>query len=103
MAANDTTRRGIAPSATPKDGFDEGVDLDSLMPAIQLVLLAVSTTLLVSLRRKARAASPPAGRESAAPATRRDNEQLDGPQRRPSRDQRLTFTASAQAAAMFCP
>ena len=36
----------------PKDGFDEGVDLDSLMPAIELVLLAVSTSFLVALRRR---------------------------------------------------
>ncbi len=35
----------------PKEGFDEGVDLDSLMPAIELVLLALSTSFLVSLRR----------------------------------------------------
>ncbi len=46
------------PWFVPKDGFDEGVDLDSLMPAIELVLLAVSATLLVSLRRKARKAVP---------------------------------------------
>ena len=40
----------------PKDGFDEGVDLDSLMPAIELVLLALSTSVLVSLRRRTRRA-----------------------------------------------
>ncbi len=37
----------------PKDGFDEGVDLDSLMPAIELVLIVISVGLLRSLRRGA--------------------------------------------------
>lgn len=37
----------------PKSGFDEGVDLDSLLPAIQLVLIAVSVGLLRTLRRRA--------------------------------------------------
>ncbi len=39
------------PWLIPRDGFDEGVDLDSLMPAVQLVLVAVSAGLLLSLRR----------------------------------------------------
>ena len=39
------------PWLIPKEGFDEGVDLDSLMPAIQLVLVAVSGGLLLRLRR----------------------------------------------------
>lgn len=39
------------PWLIPKDGFDEGVDLDSLMPLLQLVLLVVSTKLLLTLRR----------------------------------------------------
>lgn len=30
----------------PKDGFDESVDLDSLLPFIQLLLIAVSARLL---------------------------------------------------------
>jgi hypothetical protein len=38
------------PWLIPKDGFDEGVDLDSLMPAVQLVLAGVSAGLLLSLR-----------------------------------------------------
>lgn len=33
------------PWLIPEDGFDEGVDLDSLMPAIQLVLAGVSGRL----------------------------------------------------------
>lgn len=39
------------PWVVPDDGFDEGVDLDSLMPLLQLVLLVVSTTLLRTLQR----------------------------------------------------
>jgi hypothetical protein len=39
------------PWLIPKDGFDEGVDLDSLLPLIQLAFLVVSTKLLVALRR----------------------------------------------------
>lgn len=41
---------GAHPWLIPKDGFDEGIDLDSLMPAIELVLVAVSASLLRSLR-----------------------------------------------------
>ena len=37
----------------PKSGFDEGVDLDSLLPAMQLVLIGVSVGLLRSMRRTA--------------------------------------------------
>lgn len=44
------------PWLIPSDGFDEGVDLDSLLPAIQLVLAGVSTWLLVALRRAERPA-----------------------------------------------
>ena len=42
---------GTHPWLIPPSGFDEGVDLDSLMPAIQLVLVAVSITGLRILRR----------------------------------------------------
>ena len=42
---------GTHPWLIPPSGFDEGVDLDSLMPVIQLVLLAVSVTGLRILRR----------------------------------------------------
>ena len=40
------------PWLVPGDGFDEGVDLDSLMPALQLVLAGVSLALLRALRRE---------------------------------------------------
>lgn len=54
MAVNFHLANG-APHAwlVPKSGFDEGVDLDSLLPALQLVLIAVSVGLLRSLRRRA--------------------------------------------------
>lgn len=42
------------PWLIPGDGFDEGVDLDSLMPAIQLVLALVSFGAWMALRRTAR-------------------------------------------------
>lgn len=45
------------PWLIPSDGFDEGVDLDSLMPAIQLVFVVVSTALLISLRQARRTAT----------------------------------------------
>ena len=45
------------PWLVPKDGFDEGVDLDSLLPLIQLVFLVVCTRLLLALRHERRAAS----------------------------------------------
>lgn len=40
------------PWLLPNDGFDEGVDMDSLLPLIQLVFLVVSTKLFVRLRRE---------------------------------------------------
>jgi len=40
------------PWLIPGDGFDEGVDLDSLLPAIQLVLAAVSGRLWWLARRE---------------------------------------------------
>lgn len=51
------------PWLIPAEGFDEGVDLDSLMPALQLVILGVSTTLLIRFRREARAAAAAALRK----------------------------------------
>lgn len=41
------------PWLIPGDGFDEGVDLDSLMPALQLVLVFVSGALLWAIRQQA--------------------------------------------------
>ena len=42
---------GTHPWLIPPSGFDEGVDLDSLMPAIQVVLVAVAISGLRILRR----------------------------------------------------
>jgi hypothetical protein len=39
------------PWLIPTDGFDEGIDLDSVLPAIQIVIAAVSILLLLRLRR----------------------------------------------------
>ncbi len=50
------------PWLIPGDGFDEGVDLDSLMPALQLVLIGVSVGLLRAVRRERPAASPSTGK-----------------------------------------
>lgn len=49
------------PWLIPGDGFDEGVDLDSLMPALQLVLIGVSVALLRAVRRGQPAAGPATG------------------------------------------
>lgn len=54
------------PWLIPKDGFDEGIDLDSLLPAIQLVLMGVSVGLLRTLRLEAR----PAAAHSVEPIER---------------------------------
>ena len=54
------------PWLVPKDGFDEGVDMDSLLPLIQVVFLIVSTKLLLSLRRDHQAGS--AGPSTQGPA-----------------------------------
>jgi hypothetical protein len=62
MAVNFHLANGAPhPWLIPKDGFDEGIDLDSLLPAIQLVLVGVSVGLLHTLRRKPRAAAATAG------------------------------------------
>jgi hypothetical protein len=50
------------PWLIPKDGFDEGIDLDSLLPAVQLVLVGVSVAVLRVLRRERRPASSSAVR-----------------------------------------
>ena len=41
---------GTHPWLIPKDGFDESVDLDSLLPMVQLVLVGVSVATWNSLR-----------------------------------------------------
>ena len=50
------------PWLIPGDGFDEGVDLDSLLPAIQLVLAAVAAGTWLALRRERTLAASPAER-----------------------------------------
>lgn len=40
------------PWLIPGDGFDEGVDLDSFMPAVQLVLVVVSVGVWRGMRRR---------------------------------------------------
>lgn len=49
------------PWLIPGDGFDEGVGLDSLMPALQLVLIGMSVGTLRAVRRERPAASPATG------------------------------------------
>ena len=51
------------PWLIPADGFDEGVDLDSLMPAIQIVLAAVSAGMWLRLRRERQTVSLTAARQ----------------------------------------
>ncbi len=44
------------PWLIPGDGFDEGVDLDSFMPAVQLVLVIVSVSVWRTMRQRTAAA-----------------------------------------------
>ncbi len=60
------------PWLIPREGFDEGVDLDSLMPGIQLVLVLVAVGVWATLRQGAektedvgRQTKPAARRETA--------------------------------------
>lgn len=54
MAVNFHLASGAAhPWLIPQSGFDEGVDLDSILPAIQLVLIGVSLGVWRSLRNSA--------------------------------------------------
>ena len=57
------------PWLIPKDGFDEGVDLDSLLPLIQLVFLYVSAKLILMLRRARAAETGPADELVGSTAT----------------------------------
>ena len=57
------------PWLIPGDGFDEGVDLDSLMPTVQLVLIVVSLSVWRATRRRA-AAGRPGGRTKIVPVER---------------------------------
>ena len=58
------------PWLIPGDGFDEGVDLDSLMPAIQLVLAAVSVAAWLGLRGERQACYGRRRRRSPIEASR---------------------------------
>lgn len=49
------------PWLIPADGFEEGVDLDSLMPTVELILLVVSIVAIRRLRRSRRGVDLPAG------------------------------------------
>jgi len=61
MAVNFHLANGAPhPWLIPKSGFDEGVDLDSLLPAVQLVLAGVSVGSLRALRRRPRPSTAPA-------------------------------------------
>ena len=42
---------GTHPWLLPSDAFDEGVDLDSLLPALQFVLFIVSLRIVLGMRR----------------------------------------------------
>jgi hypothetical protein len=54
MAVNFHLANGAPhPWLIPQSGFDEGVDLDSLLPAVQLVLIGVSLGFWRSLRHGA--------------------------------------------------
>lgn len=53
LAINLHLANGAAhPWLLPADGFDEGIDLDSVLPAVQIVIATVSIILLRRLRRK---------------------------------------------------
>ena len=59
MAVNFHLANGAPhPWLIPKDGFDEGVDLDSLLPLIQLVIAGASFGLWRAERRSARRELP---------------------------------------------
>jgi hypothetical protein len=58
MAVNFHLANGAPhPWLIPKDGFDEGIDLDSLLPAIQLIVIGVSVGFLRALWRRPRSAA----------------------------------------------
>jgi hypothetical protein len=48
---------GTHPWLIPKDGFDESVDLDSLLPMIQLVFIGLSVAVWRALRREHKVSS----------------------------------------------
>ncbi len=56
---------GPHPWLIPSDGFNEGVDLDSLLPAMEVVILVVAVRLLQRIRQP-RDQDPPASRATPA-------------------------------------
>lgn len=59
------------PWLVPSDGFDEGVDLDSLMPAVQLVLIVVALSVWQATRRRAAERDRASHRTERIPVDRR--------------------------------
>lgn len=58
LAINLHLANGAAhPWLIPESGFDEGIDLDSVLPAIQIVIAVVSIIFLKRLRRESRHAA----------------------------------------------
>ena len=55
------------PWLIPRDGFDEGVDLDSFMPAVQIVLAVVAVIVWRAMRRPAMAAHRSEGALASPP------------------------------------
>jgi thiosulfate dehydrogenase [quinone] large subunit len=80
MNVNFHLANGFAhPWLIPGDGFDEGVDLDSFMPAVQLVLVVVAISVWRTMRQRTAAAdqllrnvaaAPPAAARPASPDSR---------------------------------
>lgn len=61
LAINLHLANGAAhPWLIPESGFDEGIDLDSVLPAIQIVIAIVSIILFRRLRRESTDGTPPA-------------------------------------------
>ncbi len=58
------------PWLVPGGGFDEGIDLDSLMPAVQLVFIVLSLSVCRATRRRLAAADEPGCRTESIPAER---------------------------------
>jgi hypothetical protein len=71
MAVNFHLANGAPhPWFIPKDGFDEGVDLDSLLPIIQLIIAGVSLRLWQAERREATTEAKRRLPRAAAPLAR---------------------------------
>ena len=66
------------PWLIPEEGFDEGVDLDSLMPLIQLALAAFSAKLFLSLRRERAGGTSRGALAATASSTKRTAKKQEG-------------------------